>query len=124
MEIWHKISFNATVKPDFLEAIQGFGVIKKRLELPGGGGMMVYVDIKESNHHWATVSELVATRGATDIIETFFTMKKYETQNGHVLCQPSNRVILSQNPIGHSSNLATSLFVQNVLSTNKSIRCG
>lgn len=73
MEIWHKISFNATVKPDFLEAIQGFGIIKKRLELPGGGGMMVYVDIKESNHHWATVSELVATRGATDIIETFFT---------------------------------------------------
>jgi hypothetical protein len=73
MEIWHRISFNATTKPDFLEAIQGFGVIKKRLELPGGGGTMVYVDIIESNPHWAIVSELVAIRGATDIIETFFT---------------------------------------------------
>lgn len=73
MEIWHRISFNATTKPDFLEVIQGFGVIKKRLELPGGGGTMVYVDIKESNPHWATVSNLVATRGATDIVETFFT---------------------------------------------------
>jgi hypothetical protein len=73
MDIWHRISFNASAKPDFLEAIQGFGIIKKTIELPGRGGMFVCVDVKESDPHWAIVSELVASMGAVDIKETFFT---------------------------------------------------
>jgi hypothetical protein len=73
MDIWHRVSFNASTKPDFLEAIQGLGVINKTLELPGRGGKMVFIDIVESNPQWAIVSEFVVRSGATDIQETFFT---------------------------------------------------
>jgi rubredoxin len=73
MDIWHRVSFNASTKPDFLEAIQDLGIINKTLELPGGGGMMVFIDIMESDPHWTIISELVATRGAVNMVETIFT---------------------------------------------------
>lgn len=79
MEIWHRVSFNASVEPHFLEAIKDFGIISKTLELPGKGGMMVFVDINEANPHWQIVSELISTYDAVNMMETFFTRE--EVQN-------------------------------------------
>lgn len=73
MNIWHRISFNASAKLDFLEAIRDFGIIYKTLKLPGDGGMMVFLDIEETEPHWAKISELITTKGAVDIVETIFT---------------------------------------------------
>jgi hypothetical protein len=73
MDIWHRVTFNASTKPDFLEAIQGLGIIHKTIESPGGGGMLVFVDIVESSPHWSLVSDLIARKGAANMVETFFT---------------------------------------------------
>ena len=72
MEIWHRISFNVSGKKGFYKVVQNLDVISKIIELPGGGGMMVYVDIKESDPHWAIVSYWVMKTGSLDIKDTFF----------------------------------------------------
>ena len=48
MDIWHRISFNASVKPKFFDVVKNLGFIKKTIVLPRKGGTMVYLDIKES----------------------------------------------------------------------------
>jgi hypothetical protein len=76
MDIWHRISFNASVKPKFFDVVKNFGLIKKTIVLPGKGGTMVYIDIKESDLHWEIVNEFVRTIGASDIKDTFFSDKE------------------------------------------------
>jgi rubredoxin len=73
MEIWHRITFNASIKPTFLETIKAMGITYKTLQLPGSGGLLVFLDIAESNFHWPEVSGLISSLGAADLEETFFT---------------------------------------------------
>jgi hypothetical protein len=79
MDIYHRVSFNATTEPDFLEAIQDLGIISKTIELPGGGGMLVIVEIMESNPHWGMVSELIEMYDAPNLVETIFSDEEIRT---------------------------------------------
>lgn len=76
MDIWHRISFNASIKPDFFNTVKNYGIIKKTINLPGRGGIMVYIDIKETDPYWEDVNEFIRTYGASDIKDTFFTEKE------------------------------------------------
>lgn len=73
MEIWHRITFNASSKQKFFETIKDLKVRHKTLQLPGNGGLLVFVDIAESDSNWLEVSRLISSLGAADLIETFFT---------------------------------------------------
>ncbi len=72
MEIWHRVTFNATSKPIFLETIKGMKLNYKTLQLPGGGGLLVFLDIAETNSNWPAVSRLISSLGAADLQETIF----------------------------------------------------
>jgi hypothetical protein len=73
MEIWHRITFNAFSKQIFFEIIKNLNVKHKSLQLPGDGGLLVFVDIAESDSNWLEVSRLISSLGAADMKETFFT---------------------------------------------------
>jgi len=73
MEIWHRITFNASSKQKFLVTIEDLEVKHKTLQLPGDGGLLVFVDIAESDPNWPEVSNQITSFGAGDIQETFFT---------------------------------------------------
>ena len=71
MEIWHRVTFNATLKPIFLETIKDMKLSYKTLQLPGDGGSLVFLDISETNSNWPAVSRLISSLGAADLQETF-----------------------------------------------------
>jgi hypothetical protein len=73
MEIWHRVTFNASSKPKLLKAIEELEVKHKSLQLPGDGGLLVYIDIAESDSNWPEVSRSISSIGAADLQETFFT---------------------------------------------------
>lgn len=74
MEIWHKVTFNfnKSSKKEVRKVVEDPDIQKKTLQSPGGGGLLVFVDIAESNPKWPEVSNLINSFGAADIQETFF----------------------------------------------------
>ncbi len=73
MDIFHRITFNASIKPDLLKKIKYLDVPSKSMALPRNGGVLVFVDISESDPRWGAVSEMISLYGAADMVETFFT---------------------------------------------------
>lgn len=74
MDVWHRISFNASSKPTFLEFFDSLDLPRKTIELPAGGGLMIFIDITESDPRWQMVSEYLTLNGAmASRRETFFT---------------------------------------------------
>lgn len=73
MEIWHRVTFNASSKQKFFNTIEDLELNHKTLQLPGDGGLLVFVDIAESDPNWPEVSRLISSIGAADLQETFFT---------------------------------------------------
>lgn len=81
MEIWHRITFNASSKQKFLDTIEDLEVKHKTLQLPGDGGLMVFADIAESDPNWPEVSRLISAIGAADLQETFFSEEEIRAAN-------------------------------------------
>lgn len=73
MKIWHRVGFNADVKPDFKKTIDDLKIEYEVSPLPGHVVGMVYFDIAESDPHWKRIAELVKIKGASDILNTAFT---------------------------------------------------
>jgi hypothetical protein len=73
MEILHRVMFNKTSKEIFFHTVEDLGLITKTSQLPTNGGLLVFVDISESNPHWPIISELISTFGASDKYDSVFT---------------------------------------------------
>ena len=72
MDIWHRVTFNMAGKSEFYNSIIELGVKHKTLQLPGEGGILVFIDIAESEPCWHIVNNHIMTFGASDVKETFF----------------------------------------------------
>lgn len=72
MEIWHRVTINAPAESDLLKMIENLTLKKETLQLPGGGGLLVLIDIKESDSNWPVISNLISTANAADMKETYF----------------------------------------------------
>jgi hypothetical protein len=75
MEIWHRVTFNfnASSKKEFRKVVEDPDIRKKTLQSPSGGGLLVFVDIAETDPKWPDISDLIDSFGAADIQETLFT---------------------------------------------------
>lgn len=76
MDILHRISFNSKKDAEFMSAVIDLGIDHKSIEFPGGSSQLITFTIIESDPNWATVSELMAVKGAVNIVETIFTSKE------------------------------------------------
>lgn len=76
MEIWHRVTFNASSKPIFLKIIEELDIKHKSMQLPGDGGLLVFIDIAESDSNWPEMARAISSIGAADLQETFFTDKE------------------------------------------------
>ena len=79
MEILHRITFNVSSKKEFRKVVEDTEIQKKTLQLPGDGGLLVFVDIAESDPKWPEISSLIASIGAADTQDTFFTASEIQT---------------------------------------------
>jgi len=73
VDIWHRVAFNADVKPDFKRTVDALGIKYGISPLPGHVIGLVYFDISESDPRWEQVRELARTEGASDMFDTIFT---------------------------------------------------
>ncbi len=73
MEILHRVMFNTTSKDILFHTVEDLGLITKTSQLPIDGGLLVFVDISESNPHWPMISDLISALGASDRYDTVFT---------------------------------------------------
>jgi len=73
MEIWHRVAFNADVKPNFKSEVDKLGLKYKLSPLPGHMFGLVSFEISELDARWLRVHEMIRTEGASDIYNTVFT---------------------------------------------------
>jgi hypothetical protein len=76
MDIYHRVAINSKKDIEFLSVIEKLGIQFRASVLPGGASSLIVFDITESDSRWGVVSELIATKGASDIAETFFTKEE------------------------------------------------
>jgi hypothetical protein len=72
MEIRHRISINSKKDFEIMQIVTKYAIEHKTVETPGGSSKLITFIIDESDQRWPTVSELVSTKGAVDMAETFF----------------------------------------------------
>lgn len=73
MEIFHRISFNASNKNSLLSWILDNGIKYKSIKLPLDGGLLTSFDFSETDPRWKELSKILDQIKAVDIIDTFFT---------------------------------------------------
>ncbi len=73
MEIWHRVAFNADVKPNFKLQVDKLGLKYKLSPLPGHILGLVSFEISELDARWVRVYAMIRTEGASDIYNTVFT---------------------------------------------------
>ena len=76
MDIFHRIGINSKKDNEFLSVIEKIGVKFEKLELPGGVSSLIDITFSEFNEHWKVVSELIASYGASDMVETYFSKEE------------------------------------------------
>ena len=72
MEIKHRISINSLKDAEFTSLIIKLGIDHKTIELPGGRSKLITFTISETDPYWEKVSNLIATVGAVNMVETVF----------------------------------------------------
>ncbi|MHB0968002.1 MAG: hypothetical protein ACYC36_16300 [Bellilinea sp.] len=79
MKILHRISINSEKDAELMSVVTKFNIDHTAIASPSGGSKLVTFVIEETNDRWPVISKLVSTRGAVDLIETFFSDEEIRT---------------------------------------------